>query len=48
MMVTNLWWLVGAYSLIWIVLFVYVGVLLGKQRTLEREVRRLRNERPGA
>jgi CcmD family protein len=44
-MVTNLWWLVGAYSLIWIVLFGYVGVLLGKQRNLEREVQRLRDER---
>jgi CcmD family protein len=44
-MVTHLWWLVGAYSLIWIVLFGYVGALLARQRRLEREVDRLRAER---
>lgn len=39
----NVYFLVAAYSIIWVVLFGYVLSLLNKQKTLSREIQRLKN-----
>ena len=40
----NFWWLFAAYGIIWLALFGYVIKVLRRQRELERDLERLRQE----
>ncbi len=43
----NLFYLVSAYSLLWIVVFGYVFSIFSKQKTLNAEVERLKSQIDG-
>lgn len=40
----NFWWVFAAYTIVWVALFAYVASLVGRQRSLERDVQRLKEE----
>ncbi len=44
-MAQNFWWVFSAYSIVWLGVFLYVAKLFGRQRDLEKEVQRLKDER---
>jgi CcmD family protein len=43
-MPSKFWWVFAAYVIVWLGIFGYLGSLLGRARTLEREVQRLKDE----
>jgi len=41
----NFWWVFASYSVVWVAVIAYVARLFGRQQQVERDLKRLEDER---